>query len=981
MRIIDPIGGITGLQYDEAGRLTRSTDQENRSITARYDKRGLKTREVGRRGQVTAYTYNNAGDIMTQTDPLSTLFSYSYNTRGLVESVKAQRGDSIQMRSYTYDEAGSLITVVDGDGLPAVSAEDVLSRFNSTSGGYQPDPYGLIRSAATTWNGSTRTIAYDYSPMRQLTGIRTPSGRSINYRYDQLGRLAAMPGYLQGTVSYNNRGKVDELTYANGITRSYSWDADGRLAALSYSDDAQKLIKEWEFGYDKADNMVKKGSSSYRYDDLDRLVSASLFDGFEVRDIDRGTEARGYVTEDYRGEAPLVLTDEDVTLKLDTRAASIGVNFGEAALEVTRIFLHPRSRGHRIRQRHLEVFYKPNNRSGYQKVPSWSFHSGPQGSIEIRLQRGIRAVSIKVNCRFNELDIEGEGVDASEFFNRSSDIIRVIYLAAVRDESYRYDGVGNRISETIDQGAGETKASIYDNHKDLLMHNGTTGFVYDILGNLIEKGSDYSFDSAGNTTTVKPTTEDYRRYTYDLFGRMTEVRGLGGENTVVLLAEYVYDFRGMRIAKRKGAQIIRYDLDESGRNLEIEDSQGVQTTAWIGQKPLAMQDSGVTYWYISDHQGTTAMMTDGNGAVLWEDATNPFGIQAGSRGTMQSGVLFTGKVFDPDADMYYFNARWYNPETGRFASEDPARDGINWYAYVGNNPLKYTDPTGLKKKGGFWDRVKTFFERIGDAFKNNSGESSKLIKHGPEYYFKDYAPISSYSGNDSKDSKSKEPNDGVDTVRDNSKPNPPNHGSDDSRKALDDSAVGDVKDDLDSLNPYSNPLLSRYLNPYDTNKTDTDKTDTDKPAQKSEQGRLSYPDAGLPAVGPCTYRVCLAIAETRAGKNLSAEQIVQGVEDLREAGTLKGWYVNSTTDVINYGLSISGSEYKAKFISRSEDFDKNPVVPKGAQASLVKTKKNIYGHEHYGEGDSQGNVIWDGYGEDTIETVHRADFFMFVPKK
>ena len=306
-------------------------------------------------------------------------------------------------------------------------------------------------------------------------------------------------------------------------------------------------------------------------------------------------------------------------------------------------------------------------------------------------------MSIKVNCRFNELDIEGQGVDAAEFFNRSSDIIRVIYLAAVRDESYRYDGVGNRISETIDQGAGETKTSIYDNHKDLLMHNGTTGFVYDILGNLIEKGSDYRYDSASNTTTVNPTTADYRRYTYDLFGRMTQVRGLGGENTVVLLAEYVYDFRGMRIAKRKGAQIIRCDLDESGRNLEIEDSQGVQTTAWIGQKPLAMQDSGGTYCYISDHQGTTAMMTDRNGAVLWEDATNPFGIQAGSRGTMQSGVLFTGKVFDPDADMYYFNARWYNPETGRFASEDPARDGINWYAYVDNNPLKYTDPTGLRR--------------------------------------------------------------------------------------------------------------------------------------------------------------------------------------------------------------------------------------------------------------------------------------------
>jgi hypothetical protein len=44
---------------------------------------------------------------------------------------------------------------------------------------------------------------------------------------------------------------------------------------------------------------------------------------------------------------------------------------------------------------------------------------------------------------------------------------------------------------------------------------------------------------------------------------------------------------------------------------------------------------------------------------------------------------------------YYFNARWYDSSTGRFTSEDPVRDGINWFVYVGNNPLRYTDPTGL----------------------------------------------------------------------------------------------------------------------------------------------------------------------------------------------------------------------------------------------------------------------------------------------
>ena len=48
------------------------------------------------------------------------------------------------------------------------------------------------------------------------------------------------------------------------------------------------------------------------------------------------------------------------------------------------------------------------------------------------------------------------------------------------------------------------------------------------------------------------------------------------------------------------------------------------------------------------------------------------------------------------AGQYYFNARWYDPTLGRFITEDPARDGGNWFAYVGNNPMSRVDPTGLQ---------------------------------------------------------------------------------------------------------------------------------------------------------------------------------------------------------------------------------------------------------------------------------------------
>jgi RHS repeat-associated protein len=66
-------------------------------------------------------------------------------------------------------------------------------------------------------------------------------------------------------------------------------------------------------------------------------------------------------------------------------------------------------------------------------------------------------------------------------------------------------------------------------------------------------------------------------------------------------------------------------------------------------------------------------------------------------GLLDTGVgpRYTGKEFDSDTGLYYFNARWYDPDLGRFISEDPIKDGANWYAYVGNRPLVSTDPTGL----------------------------------------------------------------------------------------------------------------------------------------------------------------------------------------------------------------------------------------------------------------------------------------------
>jgi len=104
-----------------------------------------------------------------------------------------------------------------------------------------------------------------------------------------------------------------------------------------------------------------------------------------------------------------------------------------------------------------------------------------------------------------------------------------------------------------------------------------------------------------------------------------------------------------------------------------------------------INDSG-TFYYHLDNLGSTSAVTNEAGEVVEEQVNLPFGQPL--IGEEKQG--FTGKEFDPDLNLNYFGARYYSPSTGRFLRVDPARDGFNLYSYANNNPLKFTDPSGLE---------------------------------------------------------------------------------------------------------------------------------------------------------------------------------------------------------------------------------------------------------------------------------------------
>ena len=85
-----------------------------------------------------------------------------------------------------------------------------------------------------------------------------------------------------------------------------------------------------------------------------------------------------------------------------------------------------------------------------------------------------------------------------------------------------------------------------------------------------------------------------------------------------------------------------------------------------------------------------------------------FGAIRSETGTSDNTRKFTGKEFDADSNLYYYGARYYDPYIGRFTQRDPAGDGVNWYAYTENNPLRFVDPTGLRGVNAEEREVLTF---------------------------------------------------------------------------------------------------------------------------------------------------------------------------------------------------------------------------------------------------------------------------------
>ena len=304
------------------------------------------------------------------------------------------------------------------------------------------------------------------------------------------------------------------------------------------------------------------------------------------------------------------------------------------------------------------------------------------------------------------------------------------------ETAYTYDGNGNHTAKT---GTQATFGDIISGSNALDL-----SYVYDVRGQLLEERRNgasvcYAYDKAGNRIrktdaqgeirylyneknqlVEEESPADRKQFSYDRQGGIIEEKNAAG------IRRFSYNSRhqqtrvetenGSVQENRYDAEGLRFELLENGRRtsfvyhdgelLQEEGREEQGTSYHLGAGMEAFRRGQELSYYHRDEQLSTVFVTDGQGEIRNSYQYDAFGIPLETTEQLNNRIRYTGQQYDDVTGQYYLRARYYNPVAGRFMQEDIYQgDGLNLYAYCGNNPVVYYDPSGYASTLDPWEYI------------------------------------------------------------------------------------------------------------------------------------------------------------------------------------------------------------------------------------------------------------------------------------
>ena len=288
---------------------------------------------------------------------------------------------------------------------------------------------------------------------------------------------------------------------------------------------------------------------------------------------------------------------------------------------------------------------------------------------------GLQNIDYSFDLKGNVIGVTDNIVGENQYFFYD-DLDRLILAGSeTYSQSFAYNPLGSILAHRSKDMTTNTETIFgFEYGKNAGIHAptrvGDTELLYDANGNLVEDGSFV--------------------YVYNDANRLTEVLKKAENNRSV--AEFVYDENGRRVIKTEEGVVSYYISPD----YDIED--GEETVYYYANgNRVAKESSEGMFWYLDDHLGSTNVMIDESGQLVERTLYYPFG---GHREGGSEKYTFTGKEFDSEIGLYYYGARYYNPETFVFTQADSVipnlynPQALNRYSYCYNNPVNYEDPDG-----------------------------------------------------------------------------------------------------------------------------------------------------------------------------------------------------------------------------------------------------------------------------------------------